>query len=227
MGQGLSPPLRQLDDFLSDLPAESDAMMLSELDGFLTGIAVCPAPILAEEWLPLVWGGSTIEDAGTVALAGDIDLDAFRKLIIEHYNTIGLDLSRGPGHFSPVYDVDERNDDVLWEIWISGFARAMALRPNSWARIADSGEEDAVVALAMLIGLVGIDSGDAPFTQEQIDEIIPMAPDMIPFCIDALHGWRAGRDAPKQPGAVSTKIGGNDPCYCGSGRIYKKCCGAN
>lgn len=27
--------------------------------------------------------------------------------------------------------------------------------------------------------------------------------------------------------AVSNKVGRNDPCPCGSGRKYKKCCGAN
>jgi len=27
--------------------------------------------------------------------------------------------------------------------------------------------------------------------------------------------------------AVSTKVGRNDPCPCGSGKKYKKCCGAN
>ena len=219
--------MRKLDAFLSALPEESDAMMLSELDGFLAGIAVCPDLILPDEWLPVIWGGGDLEGVEVEAFAGDIDLDAFYKLIIKHYDTIGLDLSRGRGHFSPIYDVDERNDDVLWEIWISGFARAMTLRPDSWAQIADSGDEDAVVALATLISLVGIDNGDAPFTQAQIDEIIPMAPDMIPFCIDKLHGWRVGRNAPRQPVAVSVKTGRNDPCYCGSGRKYKKCCGAN
>jgi preprotein translocase subunit SecA len=27
--------------------------------------------------------------------------------------------------------------------------------------------------------------------------------------------------------AVSTKVGRNDPCPCGSGKKYKKCCGRN
>lgn len=27
--------------------------------------------------------------------------------------------------------------------------------------------------------------------------------------------------------AVSNKVGRNDPCPCGSGKKYKKCCGAN
>jgi preprotein translocase subunit SecA len=34
-----------------------------------------------------------------------------------------------------------------------------------------------------------------------------------------------GESAEKQPVHVGTKIGRNDPCPCGSGKKYKKCCG--
>ncbi|NMA34368.1 MAG: SEC-C domain-containing protein, partial [Clostridiaceae bacterium] len=35
------------------------------------------------------------------------------------------------------------------------------------------------------------------------------------------------KDYNKSRQAVSNKIGRNDPCPCGSGKKYKKCCGAN
>jgi len=31
---------------------------------------------------------------------------------------------------------------------------------------------------------------------------------------------------PKQPQRIVTKVGRNEPCPCGSGKKYKKCCGA-
>jgi preprotein translocase subunit SecA len=38
---------------------------------------------------------------------------------------------------------------------------------------------------------------------------------------------RAGAgDQPRQPVAREEKVGRNDPCPCGSGLKYKKCCGA-
>lgn len=40
--------------------------------------------------------------------------------------------------------------------------------------------------------------------------------------IAASHG-----DEPKKPVLKSDKVGRNDPCPCGSGKKYKKCCGAN
>jgi preprotein translocase subunit SecA len=40
--------------------------------------------------------------------------------------------------------------------------------------------------------------------------------------IVASHG-----DEPKKSVTKSAKVGNNDPCPCGSGKKYKKCCGAN
>ena len=38
----------------------------------------------------------------------------------------------------------------------------------------------------------------------------------------------AGSDeAPKGPVRAEPRVGRNDPCPCGSGRKYKKCCGVN
>src|SRR5215813_15282775 len=49
--------LEALDRFLISDRSPPDSMMLSDLDGFLTGIAVGPELVLPSEWLPLVWGG--------------------------------------------------------------------------------------------------------------------------------------------------------------------------
>src|SRR6516225_1538705 len=49
--------LEALDRFLMSDRSPPDSMMLSDLDGFLTGIAVGPELVLPSEWLPLVWGG--------------------------------------------------------------------------------------------------------------------------------------------------------------------------
>src|SRR6187551_1451208 len=54
----VSPRVRKLDKALSSLPVDSDAMLVSELDGLVAGLLVCPELILPGEWLPLVWGGT-------------------------------------------------------------------------------------------------------------------------------------------------------------------------
>src|ERR1700730_15368765 len=70
-----------------------------------------------------------------------------------------------------------------------------------------------------------------------IDELLEQAPDLIPGCISGIaEFWR--RKARHNQTSISlrpaagcgpraaTKLGRNDPCPCGSGRKFKKCCGA-
>lgn len=47
---------RRLDEILADLPMD-DPPLLTELDGYLTGVALCPIAIESSEWLPPIWGG--------------------------------------------------------------------------------------------------------------------------------------------------------------------------
>ena len=48
--------LDALDAFLSSNQSPPDSMMLSDLDGFLTAIAIGPELIMPSEWLPVIWG---------------------------------------------------------------------------------------------------------------------------------------------------------------------------
>ncbi|MGY4432446.1 yecA family protein [Bradyrhizobium sp. F1.13.1] len=56
--------LKQLEKQLASLD-DDEAMLLSELDGFLADILVCPDLIMPGEWLPMVWGGEN-KDAAPV-----------------------------------------------------------------------------------------------------------------------------------------------------------------
>lgn len=48
--------LDRLNELLFALPVDNMPMMLSELDGYVTGALTCPEMILPSEWLPEVWG---------------------------------------------------------------------------------------------------------------------------------------------------------------------------
>jgi len=49
--------LDALDAFLLCECAPENSMGLSDLDGFLTGVIVCPELLMPFEWMPALWGG--------------------------------------------------------------------------------------------------------------------------------------------------------------------------
>ena len=57
--------LDALDALLLSDRAPEEGMGLSDLDGFLTGIAVGPELVMPSEWLPVVWSGGRREAAAS------------------------------------------------------------------------------------------------------------------------------------------------------------------
>jgi len=180
---------------------------------------------MPSEWLPLVWGGGD-DDAAPVFESPE-HAERLVGLVMQHYNATANDLNRG--RFAPVFDVDKRHDEVLWELWIDGFEKAMQLRSQSWAEIAD-GDEDTRTALAGLIMLADMNRGDSKLPEAEARNLAGIAPDLIAYGVPTLNAWRISQHGASQPGAPappSTKVGRNQPCPCGSGKKYKKCCGLN
>ncbi len=158
------------------------------------------------------------------------DVEALVGLVMRHYNDALRALDRR-GRYSPILEVDPQHDETLWELWIDGFARAVQLRPQGWARIVESDDDDARLAYFGLLLLHEINQGSADLPDEEINAIDKEAEDLIPMWVEVLHTWRRNNDGsermPSLAPRVRTKVGRNDPCPCGSGKKYKKCCGLN
>lgn len=223
MSGKLSRKLQQLDDVLLSDAVGDDAMLLSELDGFLAGLIVCPDLILPSEWLPVIWGGDepvfdSLEQAKAVT-----------NLIMGHYNDTLRQLDRH--RYAPIYDID-LDDSPLWETWIEGFLAAVRLRSQAWLEWTREHEEDddlqqAWFVLTRLAELaIGLDNTEPLEIDEELEDL---APDLIPNAVETLHHRRLARQT--QPSLSfergHLKVGRNDPCPCGSGKKYKKCCGRN
>ena len=82
--------LKQLEKLLASL--DDEAMLLSELDGFLAGILVCPDLIMPSEWLPMVWGRGN-KDAAPV-FENTNQAEQLVGLIMERYNAVAADSAR-------------------------------------------------------------------------------------------------------------------------------------
>jgi uncharacterized protein len=213
---GMDSYLDELDDLL--LNRLEDGMLLSELDGYLAGLIVSPDLVPQSQWLKPIWGGSL------PAFVDESDLQHFLDLLMRHYNDVIASLN-APGGYAPIFDTDTRTDETLWELWIEGFAKAMKLAPRGWNRIRASDDEGPKAALAGIIELSAFADGRMALSEGAEDRWDREAPDLIPIWVQLLHEWRLEHDRHRP--AHSGKVGRNDPCPCGSGKKYKKCCGLN
>lgn len=209
--------LDELDSMLLSL--SEHAMLLSELDGYFVGLIVSPDLVPQSQWLKAVWGGATPEFEDATALQHFLDL------LMRHYNDVlsSLDI---PGGYEPVFDVDTRSGETLWELWIEGFSKAMKLAPKGWNRIRASDDAGPKAALAGILELAAFADGRSALTSSEENRWDLEAPDLIPIWVQMLHEWRLENDF-NRPAKARERVGRNDPCPCGSAKKYKKCCGLN
>lgn len=211
---------RRLDGALADLPVE-EPMLLTELDGFLTGLLVCPEMIPTDAWMTAIWG---VETDGVPPFEDPLDVQWFVKAVTARHDEIARDLARGK--LQPILDIDERNGDVLWEYWIDGFAEAIALRPEAWDVL--SGSPEGAEAWSRVMALIAIARDESDLDSIEVNAFQDRAVAELTDSVQRLHAARApagGMTAAAVAPPVASKIGRNDPCHCGSGKKHKHCCG--
>ena len=66
-------------------------------------------------------------------------------------------------------------------------------------------------------------------TVRQVLSVVPkvQATERVQVAKPTSEGFDGGKSIPKKPVTKSVRVGRNDPCPCGSGKKYKKCCGLN
>jgi uncharacterized protein len=217
--------LEALDRFLMSNRSPPDSMMLSELDGFLTGLAIGPM-VRPSEWLPLIWGSDAPEFA-------DLDeANAILAHIMARYNDIIGEIASDT--LAPIFWAD-RNGTFTAVDWAEGFLQAIKLRAAAWKPLFTSKRDGKL--LLPILSLCGDHDGNSllGLAPEAVDHIADRVADLIPGCVMGIAAyWR--RKASKHaislkagPRPASTgvmpKIGRNDPCPSSSGRKFKRCCG--
>lgn len=217
-----------------------NAMLLSGLDGYLTGLLLCPAPIPPVEWLPGVWGEPGEADAVVVADSPAFQsrehLDDVIAAVMAHYNAIARVLNDRPQAYEPVFDTDEETGEIVWETWAAGFAEAMDLRFDAWAPLfadesaAETDLTEEILAMGQLSMFVAVADGryaELGLAEADAEAVARTAAQAIPEAVLTLNAWRRRQRPDPSTAASGAKIGRNDPCPCGSGKKYKKCCGAS
>lgn len=212
--------MQWLRSFLEDEIVPPDTMTLEALDGFLTGLASGPGEIPREEWWPRIWSeGDEQPEYETEAQEPYV-----RALIDRHLETIRRRLAAG--RQEPLIREDSEAEAV--EEWAFGFAAAAAVRPGSWDAIGEHKQAGlAIASIGLLIPPNPDEEGEEelePLDDEARRTIVGNLPHLIGM---AYAYWRGQPVKPLIEPRRVQKVGRNEPCPCGSGRKYKKCCGAN
>jgi uncharacterized protein len=210
------------------------AMVLEELDGFIAGVLVCPELIPPGEWFATAIGLSSEHPAPFTDLE---HANAVLGLVMLYYNDVATTLTRHPEGYRPLFPIDRESGDTIWELWIDGFATAADLRPQVWEQLIDVGGEtaDAFTTLAMLTNIATGESDWAEEEKEVAEQLLSENPEeLIRTSVLALNVHRLAMQKPNggfgdrpKPFVQVRKVGRNEPCPCGSGKKYKRCCGSN
>ena len=227
--------IKRLDDALLALPEEHGGMLLSELDGFCVGLLVCPEMIPPSEWLAQVWGSRGAPEFDSME-----QMQSLMNLIMGHYNRVATMLTP-PAYFAPVIDEVDATGEVLWEFWMDGFMSVVALRPDAWKNMSRGDDTNASFAMLEIFRLARFGRERSKYSQTEQAEKDDYAVDFIIDSVLEINRFTKGLppealfdgmpwDVPANQAHdpfATTKVGRNVPCPCGSGRKYKKCCGAN
>jgi uncharacterized protein len=203
-------------------------MNLEMLDGFFAALICGPDLVPPSEYLREIWGGHHIGD-----FRDETEMQEFFDLIMRHWNSLARTFNSSEPFLPFLLEDDagvaHAND------WAQGFTRGMKLRRDGWADLFE--DEDHAGLLVPILALAHEHDDDPdmrpygePMDAQRREELVTGIAACVPriyryFASDRRSLTRASRQATTQR-RHGPKVGRNDPCPCGSGKKFKKCCGA-
>jgi len=139
--------VEELENFLFSDKVPEECMTLSELDGFLTALAVGPVTVPPSEWLPVVWQGD-----GPV-FENPQELERVLALILALNARIIEGIKKD--EIAPMFNIEPMDDGselMTPDGWCWGFMQGMLLREDAWKPLMDSEEGDLLDPIAMMAG---------------------------------------------------------------------------
>jgi uncharacterized protein len=206
--------------------ANPGALSLEEVDGFFCALIASPSLVMPHEYLPVILGG-TLEGAGLLD-----DLAAVQEmmgLLMRYWNAIAHDFEHETFHRGYLSESDQER--VRGRAWARGYLRGIRLAPAGWSRILQDDDEQLVRFIPIVAGEADPAWPKEPLTEEKTNAMLT---DIFAGAARAYRYFKADRLAFAQAAQqrsqpyerAGAKVGRNDPCPCGSGKKYKRCCGA-
>jgi uncharacterized protein len=205
-----------LRQFLASRPAAAGALSLEGLDGYYCAL------VMDLDWNRAREAAGKIfrSPDGTKHFDSDEETERVRRLLSRHFRTVATRLDSHYAHVPLLQD----SEAPKGQLWAKGFMTGMQVVGSEWEARITGGEVSEFISPIVTLAL----------NDDEERGKIHMTPELRADCITLLRPAILGLYAAvqleaierrKQP-ARSTKVGRNEPCPCGSGKKYKRCCGS-
>ena len=221
--------IQELDDFLMSDNIPDETMPTSALDGYLTAVASSPAMLKPSEWMPGIWGPTEDHRPEFETMA---QAERITELIMRRFNDVTETLHECPESLEPLFDdlYFQSRFYIDGEMWAYGYMQGIELRRNHWQPLFDDSDGQKALRPIYLLGQEEVTPEEEALTETppQREELSKQIPDSVTWIY---YFWLPYREAVTERTVATTirrdqpKIGRNDPCPCGSGKKFKKCCG--
>lgn len=210
--------LERIEDDADTDGKDEGVLDITELDGLFTAIVSGPVMIPPSQWLQAVWG-----DFEPV-WESEKEFEVILTLMVRHMNGIAANIMEHSEDFEPIFLEREVRDKTytIVDEWCEGYRRGVALAAEEWNK---GGPEMAILLTPILAFTSETNWRGHDFSDSEVENIQKA---IAPNVRDIHAFWLMRREklAPintpvhrREP-----RVGRNDPCPCGSGKKYKKCC---
>jgi uncharacterized protein len=225
-----------LRSFLSSPERPEGTLTYPQLAGFLFSIANSPELIPPSEWIPMVFNDQDGEFETRREAEGA--LHAMMAL----YNDCCRAWSEGntpipPGCEMRPQAMDNLAEDAPLSQWAQGFSMGYDYLEESWSDYTPDDLDEELGSLLMVLTFFASPKLAKAYHEEGTGKqsLAEMADTVLTLFPEAIRAfahlgrsiyqvrYEAGEFEEVPP--LRSKIGRNDPCPCGSGKKFKKCCG--
>ena len=205
-------------------------MNVEALDGFQCALITGPELPSISEYLPKIFGGNP-EDAAVIPTEKTVN--RLLELMMQNWNCIVAEL-QGEGFHMPLL-VRDAKGNARGTDWANSFLAGTDLRKEAWRKLFEDENEFAPMIPIFALAYEHHREKEMrpykkPISKKLRNNLIAGAAAAVKTLYERrLRALRAKPrvEVPNKAGnQQAPKIGRNDPCNCGSGKKYKKCCGA-
>lgn len=182
--------LEALDRYLLSELSPDECMLLSDLDGFLTGIVIGPELVPPSERMPAIWGGDEPESESAEQAQTVIGT------IMGRYNQIIAAMNARPAVLEPIFWEGPDGTPIVTD-WAAGFLDAITLRRKTWEPLFNHRRAKTLIEPLLILG----DNeafADQRIARETEKQFYASRPNVISTCIGGIYNfWKDWQDRQK------------------------------